>query len=61
MLVVHIVSWFGITYFDQMYLSWAMQLATVVSLASRQLAVCTETASVAEEAHGAATAWHGSA
>ena len=61
MLVVHIVDWFGITYFDQMYLIWAMQLATVVSLASRQLAVCTETASVAEEAHGAATAWHGSA
>ena len=32
MLVVHIVDWFGITYFDQMYVIWFMQLATISSL-----------------------------
>lgn len=29
MLAVHIVNWFGITYFDQMYVVWYMQLAAI--------------------------------
>lgn len=33
MLVVHIIDWFGITYFDQMYMVWFMQLAAISSLA----------------------------
>ena len=32
MLVVHITTWFGITYFDQIYVIWFMQLAAVSSL-----------------------------
>jgi hypothetical protein len=31
-LVVHIVSWLGITYFDQLYVVWFMQLAAVSAL-----------------------------
>jgi hypothetical protein len=31
-LLVHIVNWFGITYFDQTYLLWFMQLAAVSAL-----------------------------
>jgi hypothetical protein len=31
-LVVHIINWFGITYFDQMYLVWFMQLAAISTL-----------------------------
>jgi hypothetical protein len=34
MLVIHIVDWFGITYFDQMYVIWFMQLATISSLSA---------------------------
>lgn len=45
MLVIHIVDWFGITYFDQMYVIWFMQLAAVSSLS----ASCTEGALAAEE------------
>ncbi|HEU5070027.1 MAG TPA: hypothetical protein VFV96_06400 [Verrucomicrobiae bacterium] len=33
MLMVHVSNWFGITYFDQMYMVWFMQLAAVSSLA----------------------------
>ena len=32
MLVVHIVNWFGITYWDQSYVIWFMQLAAVTGL-----------------------------
>jgi hypothetical protein len=32
MLVVHIVNWFGISYWDQTYVIWFMQLAAVSSL-----------------------------
>ena len=32
MLVVHIINWFGISYFDQMYMVWFMQLAAVASI-----------------------------
>jgi hypothetical protein len=32
MLVVHIINWFGIAYFDQMYVIWFMQLAAVSGL-----------------------------
>lgn len=35
MLVVHIVNWLGVTYFDQMYVVWFMQLATLSSLAEK--------------------------
>lgn len=31
-LAVHVVSWLGITYFDQMYFAWFMQLATISSI-----------------------------
>jgi hypothetical protein len=29
MLAVHIINWFGITYFDQFYVIWFMQLAII--------------------------------
>jgi len=32
MLLVHIVNWFDITYFDQMYVIWFLQLAAISSL-----------------------------
>jgi hypothetical protein len=32
MLAVHIVNWFGISYFDQTYVIWFMQLAAIVSI-----------------------------
>ena len=31
-LLIHIIDWFGITYFDQMYMVWFMQLATISTL-----------------------------
>jgi hypothetical protein len=37
MLLVHIMDWFGITYFDQMYVVWFMQLATISTLCEQQL------------------------
>lgn len=36
MLLVHIIDWFGITYFDQMYMVWFMQLATISSLCEQR-------------------------
>ena len=38
MLVVHIIDWFGITYFDQMYMVWFMQLAAIATLSQACLA-----------------------
>jgi hypothetical protein len=32
MLAVHIINWFGITYFDQFYVIWFMQLAMISSV-----------------------------
>ena len=32
MLTVHIINWFGITYFDQFYVVWFMQLAIISTL-----------------------------
>jgi hypothetical protein len=32
-LAVHVVTWFGITYFDQTYVIWCMQLAGISSIA----------------------------
>ncbi len=32
MLAVHIANWFGITYFDQTYVLWFMQLAAIVNI-----------------------------
>jgi hypothetical protein len=34
-LTVHIINWFGIAYFDQMYVIWFMQLAAVSSLSNQ--------------------------
>jgi hypothetical protein len=34
MLATHIVNWFGITYFDQSYVMWFMQLAAISSVAT---------------------------
>lgn len=38
MLTVHVVNWFGISYFDQMYVVWFMQLAAISSLSQVYLA-----------------------
>jgi hypothetical protein len=38
MLVVHIINWFGITYFDQMDMVWFMQLAAIATLSQACLA-----------------------
>jgi hypothetical protein len=35
MLAAHIVNWFGITYFDQIYVIWFMQLATISAVSGR--------------------------
>jgi hypothetical protein len=32
MLVVHVINWFGISYFDQIYVVWFMQLASISGL-----------------------------
>lgn len=34
MLFVHIANWFGIIYFDQMYVTWFMQLAAISSVSA---------------------------
>lgn len=46
MLVVHVMDWFGITYFDQMSVAWYMQLAFISGLA--QKFVATEPVSLKE-------------
>ena len=38
MLTVHIINWFGITYFDQMYVVWFMQLAAISGLSEKCIA-----------------------
>jgi len=53
MLVVHIVNWFDITYFDQMYVIWFMQLAAISSLSDYCLQ--TETSAQSEAAGGETT------
>ena len=37
-LLVHVVNWLGITYFDQTYVVWFMQLAAVSALAGEERA-----------------------
>jgi hypothetical protein len=37
-LVVHISSWLGVTYFDQMYAVWFMQLAAIAAIPQRTVA-----------------------
>jgi hypothetical protein len=54
MLVVHIVNWFGITYFDQMYMIWFMQLAAISTLSLACLARPASAALAEEEALAAA-------
>jgi hypothetical protein len=39
MLTVHIANWFGITYFDQFYVIWFMQLAAISSISSSYMAL----------------------
>ncbi len=39
MLVVHIINWFGIIYFDQMYVIWFMQLAAITTLSFQPVKV----------------------
>ncbi|MGC9941901.1 MAG: hypothetical protein ABSE48_08695 [Verrucomicrobiota bacterium] len=34
MLLVHIIDWFGIIYFDQMYVTWFMQLAAISGISA---------------------------
>lgn len=48
MLVVHIINWFGITYFDQMYMVWFMQLAAISSISASCLAVQLQTRDLAD-------------
>lgn len=52
MLVVHIINWFGITYFDQMYMVWFMELAAVSSLSASCLAAQPQAEPVADVADG---------
>lgn len=44
MLAVHIINWFGVTYFDQFYVIWFMQLAAVSSISES----CLETSPAVE-------------
>ena len=39
MLTVHIINWFGITYFDQMYMVWFMQLAAISAFSEKYLTI----------------------
>jgi hypothetical protein len=50
MLAVHIVNWFDIIYFDQMYVIWFMQLATISSIAGTFLATATRAGELAQPA-----------
>lgn len=38
MLAVHIINWFGVTYFDQFYVIWFLQLAAISSITESCLA-----------------------
>ena len=44
-LLIHIVDWFGITYFDQMYVIWFMQIATISTLCEQQSRISAEVTS----------------
>jgi len=37
MLVVHVVTWFGVSYFDQVYVVWLLEMAATVSIANEVL------------------------
>jgi hypothetical protein len=37
MMLVHVISWLGVSYFDQMYVIWFLQLAAVTSITDRLL------------------------
>jgi hypothetical protein len=45
MVVTHIITWLGITYYDQFYVVWFMQLAAVSSVS----ASCVKAASVEKD------------
>jgi hypothetical protein len=45
LLATHIINWFGITYFDQIYVVWFMQLAAISSVSTS----CTNAASAEAE------------
>ena len=44
MLAMHIANWFGITYFDQMYVVWFLQLAAISNLSEQCLRVLDKSA-----------------
>ena len=41
-LLVHVVSWIGVTYFDQMYVVWFMHLAAISSVSQTSLGALTK-------------------
>jgi hypothetical protein len=43
MLVVHVSNWFGITYFDQMYMVWFFQLAVIANFSQQPMETPNET------------------
>jgi hypothetical protein len=47
MLTVHIANWFGITYFDQFYIVWFMQLAAISSISASYLVLPLQVSDVA--------------
>jgi hypothetical protein len=48
MLVVHIINWFGITYFDQMFMIWFMQIAAISSVSESCMHLQSKTDEIAE-------------
>ena len=48
MLTVHIANWFGITYFDQFYVVWFVQLAAISSVSASYLALPSQVGDVAD-------------
>jgi hypothetical protein len=59
LLLIHIIDWFGITYFDQMYMVWFMQLATISTICEQHsqapakvISEATEEKNISELGHG---------
>jgi len=50
MLTVHIIDWFGITYFDQMYVIWFMQLAAISNISASCTALQSQASGMANMA-----------
>lgn len=58
MLTVHVVNWFGITYFDQIYVVWFLQLAAIANLCTNSMETLVEAKN--EEAYNGSDADTGS-